>query len=36
VYLVPFFEDEHAVFLKTIIPNRKATKEYLGEESHED
>ena len=26
-------EDEHAVFLKTIIPSRKATKQYLGEES---
>jgi hypothetical protein len=24
-------EDEHTVFLKTIIPSRKATKEYLGE-----
>jgi uncharacterized DUF497 family protein len=36
VYLVPFVEDENAVFLKTIIPSRKATKEYLGEESHED
>ena len=36
VYL-PFVEDEHTVFLKTIIPSRKATKEYLGEESdHED
>ena len=36
-YLVPFVEDEHTVFLKTIIPSRKATKEYLGEESdHED
>jgi uncharacterized DUF497 family protein len=35
--LVPFMEDEHTVFLKTIIPSRKATKEYLGEESdHED
>jgi hypothetical protein len=33
VYLVPFVEDEHTVFLKTIIPSRKATKEYLGEES---
>jgi predicted DNA binding CopG/RHH family protein/uncharacterized DUF497 family protein len=31
VYLVPFVEDEHTVFLKTIIPSRKATKEYLGE-----
>jgi len=29
-------EDEHTVFLKTIIPSRKATKDYLGEESHED
>jgi predicted DNA binding CopG/RHH family protein/mRNA-degrading endonuclease RelE of RelBE toxin-antitoxin system len=28
VYLVPFVEDEHTVFLKTIIPRRKATKEY--------
>ena len=37
VYLVPFVDDEHTVFLKTIIPSRKATKEYLGEESdHED
>ena len=37
VYLVPFVEDEHTVFLKTIVPSRKATKEYLGEESdHED
>ena len=29
MYLVPFVEDEHAVFLKTIIPSRKATKRYL-------
>jgi hypothetical protein len=37
VYLVPFVEDEHTVFLKTIIPGRKATKQYLGEEfDHED
>jgi len=27
VYLVPFLEDEHTVFLMTIIPSRKATKE---------
>ena len=33
MYLVPFVEDEHTVFLKTIIPSRKATKQYLGEES---
>ena len=30
VYPVPFAEDEHTVFLKTIIPSRKATKPYLG------
>ena len=35
VYLVPFVEDEHTVFLKTIIPSRKATKQYLGGESHD-
>ncbi len=29
VYLVPFVEDEEKVFLKTIIPSRKATKKYL-------
>ena len=29
VYLVPFTEDEHEVFLKTIIPSRKATRTYL-------
>ena len=28
-YLVPFVEDEHEIFLKTIIPSRKATKMYL-------
>jgi hypothetical protein len=27
VYLVLFVEDEQTVFLKTIIPSRKATKE---------
>ncbi len=32
VYLVPFVEDEQSVFLKTIIPSRKATNQYLGEE----
>ena len=29
VYLVPFVEDEEKIFLKTIIPSRKATKRYL-------
>lgn len=28
VYLVPFIESEHEIFLKTIIPSRKATKHY--------
>ena len=36
VYLVPFVEDELTVFLKTIIPSRKATKRYLGEESDDE
>ena len=30
VYLVPFVENEEEIFLKTIIPSRKATKQYLG------
>lgn len=30
VYLVPFVESEIEVFLKTIIPSRKATKNYRG------
>ncbi|CCE22892.1 conserved protein of unknown function [Methylotuvimicrobium alcaliphilum 20Z] len=29
-YLVPFVESEDEIFLKTIIPSRKATKAYLG------
>ncbi len=28
-YLVPYVRDEEKVFLKTIIPSRKATKKYL-------
>ena len=28
-YLVPFIEDKEFIFLKTIIPSRKATKKYL-------
>ncbi len=31
VYLVPYVEDKNEIFLKTIIPSRKATKQYLGE-----
>lgn len=29
VYLVPFVEDDEKIFLKTIIPSRRATKKYL-------
>lgn len=29
-YIVPFVEAEKEIFLKTIIPSRKATKLYLG------
>ncbi len=29
VYLIPFVEDGEMIFLKTIIPSRKATKQYL-------
>lgn len=31
VHLVPYVESLEEIFLKTIIPGRKATKEYLGE-----
>jgi uncharacterized DUF497 family protein len=30
IYSVPFVEDNERIFLKTIIPNRKATRKYLG------
>ena len=30
-YLVPFVESSDEIFLKTIIPSRKATRQYLGE-----
>ena len=36
VYLVPFVESDEAVFLKTIIPSRKATRRYLGKEKEEN
>ena len=31
VYLVPYVETGEEMFLKTIIPSRKATKQYLGD-----
>jgi hypothetical protein len=38
VYLVPFVEEDAYFFLKTIIPSRKPTKDYLtqGESDAED
>ena len=30
VCLVPFVEDDAVIFLKTIVPSRKMTKQYLG------
>ncbi len=33
VYLVPFIRNEEGVFLKTIIPSRKAKKMYKGEKN---
>lgn len=37
-YLVPFVEEEDYFFLKTVIPSRKATRDYLnqGEANAED
>src|SRR6266850_4662021 len=32
VYLVPFVEDDKLIALRTIIPSRKATKQYLEKE----
>jgi hypothetical protein len=33
---VPFVEDSQSIFLKTIIPSRKATTQYLGKEADHD
>jgi uncharacterized DUF497 family protein len=29
IYIVPYVEEDHRVFLKTIIPSRKMTRRYL-------
>ncbi len=34
-YLVPFVENDEEIFLKTIIPSRKATKQYMHGENSE-
>ena len=36
IYLVPFVEEDDYYFLKTIIPSRKATREYLSHGHPED
>lgn len=35
-YLVPFVESEEDVFLRTIIPSRQATRDYLRRSNDED
>lgn len=30
-YLVPYVENDEEIFLKTVMPSRKATKQYFGE-----
>ena len=32
VHLVPYVENQKEIFLKTVIPSRRATKQYLGED----
>jgi uncharacterized DUF497 family protein len=34
-YLVPFVEEEDHFFLKTIIPSRKATRDFITQESND-
>jgi hypothetical protein len=36
VYLVPFIENNDEIFLKTIIPSRKATKNYFNKHGGDD
>ncbi len=36
IYLVPFIESPDGNFLKTIIPSRKATRNYLGGNREQD
>ena len=35
-HMVPFVETEDEIFLKTIMPSRKATKQFLGETDNEE
>ncbi len=36
VFLVPFIENKTGKFLKTIIPSRKATRDFLGGRNEQD
>lgn len=36
IYMIPFVEDEKKYFLKTIIPSRKMTKNYLKKRGGEE
>ena len=36
IYVVPFVEEEIRIFLKTIIPNRKLTRHFLGGEKQNE
>ena len=36
VYLVPFVQSAEVRFLKTIIPSRKATRQFLGEQDEKE
>lgn len=36
IYLVPFVINRNEIFLKTIIPSRKATKKYIGGKNNEN
>jgi uncharacterized DUF497 family protein len=35
-YIVPYVETDQYMFLKTVIPSRKATKRYLGHQGDTD
>ncbi len=36
VYIVPYVEDNDCIFLKTIIPSRKATRDYIKQKQNGD
>jgi len=35
-YLIPYIENNEEIFLKTIVPSRKATKQYLGDKNEKN